>query len=221
VPRVVIVGATGTARPPLPSTGPIRTGRYELVSVDAMAVYRFLDLGTAKPTQAERAEASWHLIDIVDPSQQFSVAAFQAAARHVLEGIESRNHVPVLVAVPAFITGGLGLARDPGRFPDVAAALEAEAERPGGSQSFSGACASSTLWSATSRAGNRRRIVRALEVTIGTGRPFSSYGPALSATRRRRPPSSGFSSNAASSIAGSLSASRTSSLGGCSRRCEP
>jgi tRNA dimethylallyltransferase len=182
VPRVVIVGATGTGKTALAlDLARSEPGRYELVSVDAMAVYRFLDLGTAKPTQAERAEASWHLIDIVDPSQQFSVAAFQAAARHVLEGIESRNHVPVLV-------GGTGLYHRavldslviPGRFPDVAAALEAEAERPGGvAELFRRLCELDPMGAQRVEPANRRRIVRALEVTIGTGRPFSSYGPGL------------------------------------------
>jgi tRNA dimethylallyltransferase len=182
VPRVVIVGATATGKTALAlELARCEPDRYELVSVDAMAVYRFLDLGTAKPTQAEQAEAPWHLIDIVDPSEQFSVAAFQAAARHALEGIESRNHVPVLV-------GGTGLYHRavvdslaiPGRFPEVAAALEVEAEHPGGvGELFRRLCELDPMAAQRVEPANRRRIVRALEVTIGTGRPFSSFGPGL------------------------------------------
>ena len=75
------MGATGTGKTALALEMARRQpGRYELVSVDAMAVYRFLDIGTAKPTPAERAEVPWHLLDVVDPSEQFSVAAFQAEA---------------------------------------------------------------------------------------------------------------------------------------------
>ena len=135
--RVAIVGATGTGKTALAlELARSNPGRYELVSVDAMAVYRFLDRGTAKPTPAERAAAPWHLLDIVDPSEEFSVAAFQRHAREALAAIERRGNVPVLV-------GGTGLYHRavvdeleiPGRFPDVAAELERElgsAGRPRG-----------------------------------------------------------------------------------------
>lgn len=176
------MGATGTGKTALALEMARRQpGRYELVSVDAMAVYRFLDIGTAKPTPAERAEASWHLIDIVDPSQQFSVAAFQAEAMGALEGIEARGHVPVLV-------GGTGLYHRavldslsiPARFPQLVAELEEEAERPGGLAELFGRLRELDPVAAQRvEPANRRRIVRALEVTLGTGRPFSSFGPGL------------------------------------------
>jgi tRNA dimethylallyltransferase len=146
-----------------------------------MAVYRFLDLGTAKPTPAERATAPWHLIDIVDPSEEFSVAAFQSHARHALTVIDGRGKVPVLV-------GGTGLYHRalldeleiPGRFPEVATALERDAERPGGlAELFRRLCELDPVAASRIEAGNRRRIVRALEVTLGSGRPFSSFGPGL------------------------------------------
>ena len=119
-PRAVIVGPTGTGKTALAlDLARLAPDRYELVSVDAMAVYRDLDIGTAKPTPAERAAAPWHLIDIVDPSEEFSVAAFQAEARRVLSGIDARGHLALLV-------GGTGLYHRavvdgleiPGRFPE-------------------------------------------------------------------------------------------------------
>jgi tRNA dimethylallyltransferase len=155
--------------------------RYELVSVDAMAVYRFLDIGTAKPTPAERALASWHLLDIVDPSEQFSVAQFQGYARLALAGIESRGRVPLLV-------GGTGLYHRavldeltiPARFPDLVAELEGEADQPGGLQVlFRRLGELDPVAAERVEPGNRRRIVRALEVSVGTGRPFSSFGVGL------------------------------------------
>jgi tRNA dimethylallyltransferase len=176
------VGATGTGKTALAmEIARSAPGRYELVSVDAMAVYRFLDLGTAKPTEAERAEVPWHLIDIVGPSEQFSVAAFQAAARRAIGGIESRNHTPILV-------GGTGLYHRavldsleiPARFPEVAAGLEEQAERSGGlAELFQRLSELDPVAAQRVEPGNRRRIVRALEVTLGTGRPFSSFGPGL------------------------------------------
>lgn len=180
--RVVIVGATGTGKTALAlCMARAAPGRHELVSVDAMAVYRFMDIGTAKPTPAERAEVPWHLIDIVDPSQSFSVAAFQAEARRAIDGIESRGRVPVLV-------GGTGLYHRavidsleiPARFPELAAELDQQADRPGGlAELFSRLGELDPVAVQRVEPNNRRRIVRALEVTLGTGRPFSSYGPGL------------------------------------------
>jgi len=176
------VGATGTGKTALAvELARADPDRFELVSVDAMAVYRHLDLGTAKPTPAERAVAPWHLVDIVDPSEEFSVAAFQARARQALAGIADRRHVPLLV-------GGTGLyhravvdALDiPGRFPEVSAELERRAEQPGGLADLLERLRElDPLAAGRVEPGNRRRIVRALEVTLGAGRPFSSFGPGL------------------------------------------
>jgi tRNA dimethylallyltransferase len=179
---VVIVGATGTGKTALAlELARAFPGRYELVSVDAMAVYRFMDIGTAKPTPSERAGVSWHLIDLIDPSEQFSVAAFQAEARSCLAGIEERGRVPILV-------GGTGLYHRavldslaiPARFPEVAAELEREADLPGGlEQLYRRLVELDPVAAGRVEPGNRRRIVRALEVTVATGRPFSSFGPGL------------------------------------------
>lgn len=162
----------------------------ELVSVDSMAVYRGMDIGTAKPSPAERAELPVHLVDLVDPSEEFTVHAFQAEGRRVLEAIGGRRHAALLV-------GGTGLylrslvddLHFPGRFPAVAAELEdvVDAAGPAGSQGEASALARlharlATLDpTAAARIAptNRRRLLRALEVTLGSGRPFSSFGPGL------------------------------------------
>ena len=149
----------------------------ELLSMDAMAVYRGMDIGTATPSASELAGVACGGIDLCDPGEDFSVAAYQAAVRPVLTDADRREVAMVAV-------GGTGLyARAvvddlaiPGRFPEVRAALEAAAD-------------TAALYErlrdcdpvAAERTGprNRRRIVRALEVTVGSGRPFSSYGPGL------------------------------------------
>jgi tRNA dimethylallyltransferase len=148
-----------------------------------MQVYRGMDIGTAKPTAAERSEVPHHLLDLVDPWETYSVARFQAAARVAIEGIEQRGHRALLV-------GGTGLYLQavvdglevPGEWPAVRAELEAEALAGVGAASLHRRLAElDPAAAARMQPTNSRRIVRALEVTVGSGRPFSSYGPGLDA----------------------------------------
>ena len=89
-------------------------GDVEIVSVDSMQVYRGLDIGTAKPTVAERAVVAHHLIDVAEPDEEWSVARFQAEARAAVADIEARGKRALLV-------GGTGLyvqaVVDPLTFP--------------------------------------------------------------------------------------------------------
>ena len=154
----------------------------ELVSVDSMQVYRGMDIGTAKPTPAERAEVPHHLLDLADPDDDFTVARFQRAAREALADIEARRKRAVLV-------GGTGLYLRavvddldiPGRWPDVRAELEAELASVGPEQLHARLATLDAVAAGRMEPTNGRRIVRALEVTVGSGRPFSSYGPGLRA----------------------------------------
>jgi tRNA dimethylallyltransferase len=157
-----------------------RFGDVELVSVDSMQVYRGMDIGTAKATQAEQAEVPHHLLDLADPSEDFSVARFQAAAAEAIAGIESRGRRALLV-------GGTGLYVQavvdgftlPGEWPDVRSGLESEASLAGVGALHRRLAESDPLAAARIEPSNRRRVVRALEVTVGSGRPFSSFGPGL------------------------------------------
>lgn len=176
-----IVGATATGKTALALGLAGRLGDLELVSVDAMAVYRHLDVGTAKPTPRERAAARWHLLDLAEPEEEFSVARFQRAARAALAEIARRQHRPLLV-------GGTGLYHRavlddlalPGRYPAVAAELWAEVEAAGGSEALHDRLAQlDPVAAARIEPRNARRVVRALEVTLGSGRPFSASGPGL------------------------------------------
>jgi tRNA dimethylallyltransferase len=153
----------------------------ELVSIDAMAVYRGLDIGTAKPTDEERRGLRWHLIDVVAASEEFSVATFQAAFRRSFTDIEQRERRALLVGGSGLYhraaVDGLELA---GRFPQIVEELEVEADRAGGLERLYRRLelvdpAAARRMEPT----NRRRIVRALEVTEGSGRCFSSFGLGL------------------------------------------
>ena len=193
---VALVGptASGKSRVALEVARAVRVSGagpdVELVSVDSMAVYRGMDLGTTKPTLEERAEVPYHLVDLVDPDEEFTVTRFQAAAGDALAGIAGRGHRAVLV-------GGTGLylrsviddLEFPGRYDTVADGIRAELDAAGAAGSPARRSATVGLHdrlavldpTAASRIGpgNERRLVRGLEVTLGSGRPFSSFGPGL------------------------------------------
>ncbi|HLM95051.1 MAG TPA: tRNA (adenosine(37)-N6)-dimethylallyltransferase MiaA [Acidimicrobiales bacterium] len=181
--HVALVGPTASGKSALALALARRRPEAELVSVDSMCVYRHMDIGTAKPPAAERAEVPYHLVDLVDPDEEFTLSRFQAEARRVLEGIEGRGGRALLV-------GGTGLylravvdrLSVPGRFPEVLGPLEVEADLPGGTQRLHERLAGlDPTAAARMEPTNRRRVIRALEVTLGSGRPFSSFGPGLDA----------------------------------------
>jgi tRNA dimethylallyltransferase len=152
----------------------------EVVSADAMLVYRGMDIGTAKPTPEERARVPHHLVDLVDPGEEFSVARFQPLARAAIAGVLSRGRVPLLV-------GGSGLYFHavvdefvfPPTDPAVRGRLEAEAAEAGPAELYRRLAAADPPAAARIQPGNLRRTVRALEVIELTGRPFSSYRAAM------------------------------------------
>jgi len=151
----------------------------EIVSADSMQVYRGMDIGTAKPGALERAAVPHHLLDVVCSWEDWDVARFRAMAAEVVEGIESRGHRAMLVGgtglyVHAFIDG----FAVPGKWPEVARELERE---PSTSLLYERLAEIDPAGARRVEAGNRRRVLRALEVTIGSGRPFSSFGPGVGA----------------------------------------
>ncbi len=154
-----------------------RAGRaVELVSCDSMAVYRGMDVGTATPPPTDQAEVPHHLLDVVDPDQEFSVQRFVALVDAALDDVESRGADAILVGGTGLyvqaVTDGLDL---PGRYPEVAEELDAEPT----DELRERLEALDPVAAARVPPGNRRRLVRALEVTIGSGRPFSASGPGL------------------------------------------
>ena len=175
----MIVGATASGKSAIALEVARRRPGVELVSMDSMALYRGMDIGTAAPTAAKRAEVPHHLLDLVDPTEDFTVSDFQVAAREALAGMEDRGARAVLV-------GGTGLhvravvddLEIPGRYDEVRAELDADADTHGLYARLSDL---DPVAAGRMEPTNRRRVVRALEVTLGSGRPFSSFGPGLEA----------------------------------------
>jgi tRNA dimethylallyltransferase len=180
---VVLVGTTASGKSDIAFAIASARRGVEIVSVDSMSVYRGMDIATAKPSTSDRQAVRHHLVDLVDPAEEFTVSMFQRAARDALSDISARRRRALLV-------GGTGLyvaavvddLTLPGRWPEVSKALEAEADEAGGCATLYGRLAElDPEAAARTTPENRRRIVRALEVTIGSGRPFSSFGPGLEA----------------------------------------
>ena len=148
-----------------------------LVSADSMQVYRHMDIGTAKPTPTERAEVPHHCIDLVEPTTDFTVAAYKVAHADALAAIDSAGGV-------ALIVGGTGLYHRvviddfdlPGEWPAIREELAAVNDSRALHQRLESL---DPVGASKIEPSNHRRVVRALEVTLGSGRPFSSFGPGV------------------------------------------
>ncbi len=173
-----ILGPTASGKSNVAMAVAEARGDVELVSIDSMQVYREMDIGTAKPTLNEQATVKHHLIDIADPADGFAVPHFQAAWREVERDMQERSKVPVLV-------GGTGLylrsviddLEIPEQFPDVRAALDERVDDL--PELFAELQALDPLAASRIDPNNERRVIRALEVCVGSGRPFSSFGPGM------------------------------------------
>ncbi len=177
--HAALVGATASGKSAVAMALARRDPSWELVSIDSMQVYRGMDIGTAKPTAADQAEVPHHLIDLLDPWEDGTVAWFQRRAQDAIAAIERRGRRALLV-------GGTGLYVQaivddldiPGQYPDARAEVD---DDPDTGALHRRLTELDPLAASRMEPGNRRRIVRALEVTVGSGRPFSSFGPGLDA----------------------------------------
>lgn len=177
--HAALVGPTASGKSSLALEFVRRNPSWEIVTVDSMQVYRGMDIGTAKPTAVEQAEAPHHLLDVLDPWEEASVAWFQREALAEISRIESRGRRALLVGGTAlWVQAVVDDLRIPGRYPDVRVDLEAEADTEALHARLAGLDA---VAAGRMEPTNRRRVIRALEVTIGSGQPFSSFGPGLEA----------------------------------------
>ncbi len=175
LPVVAVVGPTGSGKSDLGVALAQRLGG-EVVNADALQFYRGMDIGTAKLPREERHGVEHHLLDVLDVTEEASVAAYQEDARRVIDGIRERGRVPVLV-------GGSGLyvraALDRLEFPPTDAGVRARLEADlaaGGSAALRARLRAVDPLSAD-RIDDDRRLVRALEVHELSGRPFSAFMP--------------------------------------------
>ena len=156
----------------------------EIVSVDSALVYRGMDIGTAKPTAAERARVPHHLIDILDPTGAYSAARFVADVRRLADEIAARGRLPLLAGGTMLYFKALfdGLDEMPASDPAVRAALDAEAAARGWPALHAELAAVDPVTAARLPPTDAQRIQRALEVHRVSGRPLSSFHRARTAT---------------------------------------
>ncbi len=177
-----LTGATASGKTSLGIELARRIGA-EIVSLDSMAIYRKMDVGTAKPTLEERQGVPHHMIDVVDPDEEFSVVEYMRMAARIVGEIETRGNVPLFVGgSPLYLKTILfGVFDAPGGDPELRAELRAFAEREG----------AKALWKRLedvdpNAAGKLhpndvKRVVRALEVYRLTGKPISELQTQFSA----------------------------------------
>jgi len=149
----------------------------EIVSVDSMAVYRGLDIGTAKPTAAERAAVTHHLVDIVDPGEAYSVARWLADAAAAVAACRARGKRVLFVGGTPLYLRALrdGLDPQPAADPEVRRRLEEEAAEAGGTARLHARLADvDAVAAARIHPRDLRRVIRALEVVHLTGRPLAA-----------------------------------------------
>ncbi|MDI1261136.1 tRNA (adenosine(37)-N6)-dimethylallyltransferase MiaA [Aquabacterium sp.] len=149
----------------------------EIISVDSALVYRGMDIGTAKPTPAELAAVPHHLIDIIDPLENYSAARFVRDTERLMAEIRARGRHPVLVGGTMLYIKSLmdGLDEMPPADPAVRAMLDARAQAEGWAALHAELAQVDPVTAARLPPGDTQRIQRALEVWHSTGKPLSSF----------------------------------------------
>lgn len=148
----------------------------EIVAMDSMTLYRGMDVGTAKPTWEERAGIPHHLIDVIDVWESASVADFRDLALAVIADIEARGRRVLFVGGTALYLKAMmrGLFEGPGADPAIRETLEDDAARMGDLAFHARLAEVDPVTASRLPPGDRRRVVRALEVYALTGSPLSS-----------------------------------------------
>lgn len=178
-PPVVVLGPTASGKSDVAMAVALAAGGTHIVACDAMQVYRGMDIGTAKPTAADRAAVPHHGLDLCGPPERYTVARY-------VEDIESARRAIAEAGARELVVGGTGLYLTaivdgltmPGEWPEIREALEADPDTAGMHARLAGL---DPVAAARIEPTNHRRIVRALEVCIGSGRPFSSFGDGVAA----------------------------------------
>ncbi|NMT65455.1 tRNA (adenosine(37)-N6)-dimethylallyltransferase MiaA [Marinobacter orientalis] len=174
-PAICLMGPTASGKTDL-AIELCRRLPCEIISVDSAMIYRGMDIGTAKPSPAELAQAPHRLIDICDPAETYSAADFRRDARHHMAEITAAGRIPLLVGGTMMYFKALlqGMSDLPPADPVIRQALEQQAEEHGWGALHRELERQDPVAAQLIHRNNRQRLVRALEVIRLTGRPISS-----------------------------------------------
>jgi tRNA dimethylallyltransferase len=154
-------------------------GGGEIVNADALQVYRGFDIGTAKPSLADRRLVPHHLIDILDPAERYSAGEFARRARQAIAAIRERRRWPIVVGGSGLylraLLAGISQIGGAGDHHRVRAELRQRAEREGLAPLFAELARRDPPTAARLPAGDTQRVLRALEVALVSGRPLSAW----------------------------------------------
>ena len=175
-PLVVIVGPTAVGKTAL-SLRLAQAIHAEIVNIDSRQMYRYMDIGTAKPTSSEQAEVPHHLLDVLLPDQSSNAARCADLARQAIDGIRRRGQRAVIVSGGGLYLQALlyGLMPVPSANGPLRAELSAYADRHGNTALYTLLQRADPTAAAACHVHDRVRVVRALEVTYLTGVPFSEH----------------------------------------------
>ena len=173
-PLLVVVGATAAGKSAV-AEYLAESLAAELVSADALQVYRGLDIGTAKPTAATRARCAYHCIDTLDPGQRCSAGAYAATAWRAIREVRARGRQPILVGGSGFYVQAVveGLDEAPPSDAEWRATLRRLGERKGLESLHAALSRLDPDWASKVGSRDAQRILRALEVILRTGRRMS------------------------------------------------
>lgn len=174
-PVILLFGPTAVGKTDLLAS--FAPEKIEIINADSMQVYRHMDIGTAKPSTAIRSRIPHHLIDILDPEEQYSAGMFVDLADGLVPEILSRGHLPVLSGGTAFYFKNFiyGLPETPAVDETVREAVRRDLHEAGAKKLFEELRRIDPLSWERIHAGDTYRITRAVEVYRQTGRPLSEY----------------------------------------------
>ena len=149
----------------------------EIVNADSQQVYRCMDIGTGKPSEAERKDVRHHLIDVVNPDEEFNAALYRCLANAAIDEIHLRHKNVIVCGGTGLYLKALtrGLLAGPGRHPEIRRSLEREIHGAGLAGMYQRLVEIDESVTSTIHPNDRQRIIRALEVYENTGKPLSEW----------------------------------------------
>ena len=172
--RVVILGPTASGKSDVAMAAATQWGNVHIVAADAIQVYRRMNIGSAKPTEHDQSLVPHHGIDVCEPSERYTVARFMddiATARTTIAAAGA--HELIVGGTGLYVTALVDGLSMPGEWPEIRAQLEANEDTAALFAQLKSLDAQATE---KMEPNNRRRIIRALEVCLGSGEKFSSFG---------------------------------------------